>query len=100
MKVFIDTSIFIEYLKGNKIELYEELIKQQHNLYINQVVVSEFLFNYIKVIANKSPMTVKQSGKIEEVFGNLNPLEMLRGCTNLNHTTDIANEGFEINEKA
>jgi predicted nucleic acid-binding protein len=25
MKVFIDTSIFIEYLKGNKTDLYEEL---------------------------------------------------------------------------
>ncbi len=96
MKVFIDTSILIEYLKGNQIDLYEELFKQPHSLYINQVVISEFLFNYIKVISNKSPMTVKQSRKIAEVFGKLNPLEMFPGCIHLNHTVDIANKGFEL----
>lgn len=71
MKVFIDTSILIEYLKGKQIDLYEELIKQQHSLYINQVVVSEFLFYFLALKAEKSPLSAKQSGKIAEAFGKL-----------------------------
>jgi len=42
MKIFVDSSILIEYIKGNRIDFYETLIEQNHDLYINQVVKVNF----------------------------------------------------------
>jgi uncharacterized protein len=90
MKIFVDSGIFIEYLKGRKIEFFEYLIQQDYQLFINQVVLSEFLYYFIATIGNKAPLTIKESGKITDCFKNQNPIDMLPGFQFLNHTTEIS----------
>ena len=55
MKIFVDSGIFVEYLKGRKVDFFEYLINQDYKLFINQVVLSEVLFHFIGTIGNKSP---------------------------------------------
>jgi len=99
MKVFIDTSVLVEYVKGNHADFYENLITGNHLLFINQVVISEFLFHLIALNANKSPLSVKQSGQIAEIFSTFNPFDLLPDFFHLGHNQEIANEGFEIMKK-
>lgn len=79
MKVFIDTSVLVEYLKGNHADFYEQLIAGDHLLFINQVVVSEYLFHFVALNANKSLLSVKTSRQIAETFANLNPYDLMPG---------------------
>jgi len=44
MKIFIESSILVEYLKGNQTALLEQLISSDHELYTNVIVYSEFIF--------------------------------------------------------
>ncbi|MFP4471907.1 MAG: type II toxin-antitoxin system VapC family toxin [Bacteroidales bacterium] len=90
MKIFVDSGIFIEYLKGRKVNFFEYLIQQDHQLFINQVVLSEFLFHFIAAIGNKSPLAIKESGKIADCLKNQNPIDMLTGIQFCNHTAEIS----------
>lgn len=99
MKIFVDSSILIEYIKGNMLDLYEALIEQQHNLFTNQVGISEYLFHFIAVKGQKSPLSVKESGKIAEVFGNRNPFDMIPDMKHLDHNQEIAFKAFGIMKK-
>lgn len=90
MKIFVDSGIFVEYLKGRKVEFFEYLIQQDYQLFINQVVLSEFLFHFIATIGNKSPLAIKESGKIAECLKVQNPIDMLPGIQFLNHTAEIS----------
>lgn len=96
MNIFVDSSVLIEYIKGNRLDLYEALIEQEHNLFTNQVGVSEYLFHFIAVSAQKSPLSVKESGKIAEVFGKRNPFDMMPDIKHLDHNQEIAFKAFEI----
>ncbi len=99
MKVFIDTSVLVEYLKGNNADFYEQLIAGDHLLFINQVVVSEYLFHFVALNANKSPLSVKTSGQIAETFADLNPYDLMPGCFHLGHNQEIARDCLEIMKK-
>lgn len=90
MKIFVDSGIFIEYLKGRKVDFFEYLINQDYKLFINQVVLSEVLFHFIGTIGNKSPLAIKESGKISECFKDHNPIDMLPGIQFLDHTSEIS----------
>jgi len=90
MKIFVDSGIFIEYLKGRKVEFFEYLIQQDYQLFINQVVFSELLFHFIAKTGNKSPLAIKESGKITDCFKNQNPIDMLPGIQFLDHTAEIS----------
>jgi uncharacterized protein len=89
MKIFVDSGIFVEYLKGRKVEFFEYLIGHDYDLFINQVVLSEFLFHFIATLGNKSPLAIKESGKIADCFKHQNPIDMLPGIQFLNHTAEI-----------
>lgn len=99
MKVFIDTSVIVEYLKGNHADFYKQLVSGDQLLFINQVVVSEFLFHFIALNGNKSPLSVKTSGQIAETFANLNPYDLIPDCFHLGHNLEIARDGLEIMKK-
>ena len=96
MKIFVDSGIFVEYVKGRRVDFFEYLISKDVELFINQVVLSEFLFHFIGTIGNKSPLTIKESGKIAECFKVHNPIDMLPGVEVLNHTSEISNFTIEF----
>ncbi len=64
-KIFVDSSIFVEAIKGNKIDFYNNLISTVGNEYfINEVVLSEYLFYALAVYGGSSPRTLKGRGAI------------------------------------
>lgn len=64
-KIFIDSSIIIEYFKGNKIDFLDELLASPLlELYISDIVCSEYLFHFLAKQAGKSPLSVKESKTI------------------------------------
>ena len=68
-KIFLDSSIFIEPLKGNKIDFYELLISNLANeLFVNDIVVSEYLYYILALNSNVSPKTLQRKKKIKETI--------------------------------
>ncbi len=66
-KIFLDSSILVEYRKGTQTDLLEAVIlNTSFEPVINQVVVSEYLYYHIAVFSGKSPMRVKSAGEIEK----------------------------------
>lgn len=45
---------------------------------------------FIGTIGNKSPLAIKESGKIAECFKDHNPIDMLPGIQFLDHTAEIS----------
>jgi predicted nucleic acid-binding protein len=50
MKVFIDSSLLIEYEKQTKTELLEALMESNRQIFINPIVVSEYLYQLLGII--------------------------------------------------
>lgn len=70
-KIFLDSSILIESLKGNKTAFYELLISDLSNeLFVNDIVVSEYLYYILGFSAGVSPRTLQQKRKIKETLEN------------------------------
>lgn len=91
MKIFVDTSVLVEYMKGNNTEFYEKLLLSKHNgLYVNQVVYSEFVFYFIAFQTKKSPLSAKMANEVSVSFENLNPIDLLPSFIHLGHNVEIA----------
>ncbi|MBK8043895.1 MAG: PIN domain-containing protein [Haliscomenobacter sp.] len=69
MNVFIDSSLLVEYEKLNRPELLEALMASNHQLFINPIVASEYLYQLIGILGGRSPMSICESGKIGETLG-------------------------------
>lgn len=68
-KIFLDSSVLIEYLKGNKIGFYTSLISDLNNdFFINDIVVSEYLYCILGFSSGVSPRTLQQKRKIKETL--------------------------------
>ena len=68
-KVMIDSSVLIEFAKGAKKNLLLSLTEnQEYACCINETVVSEFLYYFLILNSGASPMSLKSSGKISQVF--------------------------------
>lgn len=84
MKIFIDSSVLIAYEKQAQSELFEALRDSYHELYINILVASEYIYRLIGILAGKSPMSVCESKQIKEVLDKhdttlfLSPLNLLQ----------------------
>lgn len=77
-RIFVDTSILVEYRKGSKTALWEAILKNTDvTPCLNQAVVSEYLFYHLAIFTGKSPRTIKESGKIAEVLQNHDPFPFL-----------------------
>ncbi len=78
---FIDSSILIEFNKGNKRKLFTELLANDiFKCYVNEVVLSEFLYHFLAYNATKSPQAIKESGKINEAFENSKQYRLINMC--------------------
>lgn len=96
MTIFIDSSILIEFIKGNKTELFEELIHSDHILAYNCIVFSEFIFHFLAMAGNKSPLTLKENKKIPELLDTNNPMDFLLSLQDINidRTTNLLSYEF------
>lgn len=64
-KIFLDSSILVEYRKGTQTDLLEAIVTNtDFEPLINQVVVSEYLFYHLAIFSGKSPMSVKSANQI------------------------------------
>ena len=78
MKVFIDSSVLIEFENGRNQELLTKLLeKPALNLCLNSVVASEYFYKLLGILAGKSPMSACESEKIDEVLSEHDTLLFL-----------------------
>lgn len=78
-RIFLDSSILIEYTKNSRPELFEALLEgERFDLCFGSPVISEFLFHFLAIAGNKSPLSVKMSGQIGALLAKGNPLDIFR----------------------
>lgn len=68
MKIFVDSGLLIEYEKQTKTELLEALLESEHQIYLNPIVVSEYLYQLLGILGGRSPLSICESGKIGETL--------------------------------
>lgn len=67
--VIIDSSILIEHIKGSKSKLLSELINDlESECFINETIVSEYLFYWLRINGGKSPLAIQSSGGIKNLI--------------------------------
>jgi predicted nucleic acid-binding protein len=99
IEIFIDSSILVEYNKGNGIDFLNNLIGNNFNLYINQIVASEFLYHYIAGFCKKSPLSAKVNKEIPKVFENNNPIEFFECFTHVDCSQEIIDLAIDFMQK-
>lgn len=75
--IFLDTSILIEYIKGNKTDLLEAILLREREPSINHIVYSEFMFHFLSLVAGKAPLTLKKSKIIVEILAKSRPIDFI-----------------------
>ncbi|MEP6467130.1 MAG: type II toxin-antitoxin system VapC family toxin [Parafilimonas sp.] len=78
---FIDSSILIEYNKGNKLRLFSELSANDiFRCFVNETVLSEFLFHFLAYNGKKSPQSLHESNKITHIFASSDQYKLIKTC--------------------
>lgn len=68
-KALVDSSVLIEYIKKKKTKLLLELISDvATEIYINETIISEFLYHFLSINGNTSPRSLQSSKKIKFVL--------------------------------
>ncbi len=100
MNVFLDTSILVEYLKGNNPDLLDFIIEHNNHCasYINHIVYSEFLFHFLGLIAHKPPISLKKSSSISLILNKHKPMDFIRNFKVLEMNTSILEMSFNYME--
>lgn len=68
MNIFLDSGLLIEYEKQAQTELLEALLESEHQIFINPIVFSEYLYQLLGILGGRSPMSICESGKISETL--------------------------------
>ncbi len=68
MKIFVDSSLLIEFEKQTQTDLLDALLHSEHEVCINPIVVSEYLYKLLGILGGRSPMSICESGKIGETL--------------------------------
>ncbi len=77
-KIFLDSSILVEYVKGAKTDLLDYLLNdEKFTLFISQIVISEFYFHALAAYGSKAPLTLKTSGAISGIMQFHQPQQFL-----------------------
>ena len=80
MEVFFDSNVFLHHLADSRVEA-TTLIKRVElggiTGYINDIVISEVTYGYIRAITGLSPFNLKNKKKIEKIEIDLSPLKEL-----------------------
>lgn len=98
MRIFLDSSLPIEYLKGNRKDkdLLKHLLKLDVELVIDHTVFSEFMFHFLTVRGKKSGLSIKESGQIEKIIAEHDPYALLSALRLLPATSDLQEEAIRL----
>jgi len=67
--VMLDSSILVEYSKNNKTKLLIELISDiDTECFINETVISEYLYHFLALNGGRSPRATQSAGEIHTIF--------------------------------
>lgn len=99
MRIFIDSSILVEYIKGANTELLETILKFPYECDINHIVYSEFIFHFLSAMTGKSPLTLKSSNIINETLYQYEPIELIENFKILEMNEDILTDSYEFMKK-
>ncbi len=101
MKIFLDSSVLIEYVKGNQTSILETIVHPDSNLdpCINHIVFSEFLFHFLALMARKSPLTLKKSFRSNAILARHEPIEFIRCFTIVEMNNHILEYSYELMKK-
>nr|WP_295929267.1 type II toxin-antitoxin system VapC family toxin [uncultured Dyadobacter sp.] len=73
-KIFIDSSILVEFAKQTKTDLLLHLMSlDELDLYVNPTVISEYTYYLLAIEGGKSPRSVKEDGNIATILSENNP---------------------------
>jgi len=99
MKIFVDSSVIVEYIKGNQIDLLENLISSENELFVDAIVFSEFMFYYLAVIGEKSPLSLKESKLIKSIIDKHKPIELFQNFQSIPIDNEIINLSYDFMQK-
>lgn len=89
-EIIVDSSVLIEFIKGNKTILYKKIITELDNeSFINETIVSEFLFYFLAINSNKSPRSLQSSNEINKVFSHSFEYMLLENFSYLSNDTRL-----------
>lgn len=81
-KLFLDSSILIEWAKKTKTDLYDYLVaNDSYELCISQIPLSEFTFYWLAIGGKKAPLTLKRDEVIPDILRIYNPIDILTKFT-------------------
>ena len=99
-KIFLDSSILVEYVKGAKTDLLDYLLNDaSYTLFISQIVVSEFYFHALAAYGNKAPLTLKTSKLIGDIMHLHQPQQFLRLFDFLNDDANFVDASAQLMER-
>jgi predicted nucleic acid-binding protein len=81
-RIFLDSSILVEYAKKSKMELLEELLRRTDvELCISETVLSEYTYYALIIEGQKAPRTLKERGDIPGILSEKSPKDFLQVFT-------------------
>ncbi|MEM1326525.1 MAG: PIN domain-containing protein [Bacteroidota bacterium] len=97
-RIFLDSSILVEYRKGTKTALLDRLLQHvgKLELCISETVSSEYLFHLLALFGQKSPLTLKESKSIGKHLKQARPNEMIHGFSWITGTLDLHQRATEL----
>jgi predicted nucleic acid-binding protein len=68
-KIFLDSSVLVEFLKNTKADLLKDLLRaKKFELLISSEVVSEILYHSLAIYSGKAPLMVQMRQEINTIF--------------------------------
>ena len=99
-KIFLDSSILVEYVKGTKTDLLDYLLNDEtYTLFISQIVISEFYFHALAAYGSKAPLTLKTSGRISGIMQLHQPQQFLNLFDFLNDNVNLIDASANLMER-
>ncbi len=101
MKVFVDSSVLVEFVKGNERakEILNRLLELDAEVYINDIVFSEFVFHYISLKSGLSPLTMKGKKEVGKYINERDPKEFIDQFRVLDVNESIINMAYDLIRK-
>lgn len=62
-------AFLVEYVKNTEVKLLDSILANQSlSVYVNETIISEFYFHFLKISTGKAPATLQSLGRIGEVI--------------------------------
>lgn len=97
MRIFLDSSILIEWSKGAQVDLLNHLLADdRYELCINQVVLSEYIYYLLIIEGGKAPLTLKRDGTVPQIITQHDPTAFLQTLNVLPNGNEIIPEYLRL----